>query len=230
MVEIDAVFNTDVTNTCATQGGEEGSATEGPADVAGQRAYVGALSTDHAQRQLHLLRVEGEHFYFIDAHRLCLHLLFHFVALTAQLVGSFAIDVYGTIGWRHLHHITNELRQHLVDEFAGDMARGIGHINGVLPVVARRSGPQLQRSSIFLRLVLQPLNLLRHLPRTEDEHAGCQGIEGTGMTGLHPLHPHMPRNNVAHMRQCPKTRHAIGFVDCNDSAFYEIHQSTMANE
>ena len=43
-------------------------------------------------------------------------------------------------------------------------------------VVARRCGPQLQRSSIFLRLVLQPLNLLRHLPRTEDEHASCQGI------------------------------------------------------
>ena len=70
---------------------------------------------------------------------------------------------------------------------------------------------------------LQCLNLFGGLPRAENQHTSCQRVEGTGMSHLHPFYMEPFRHQIADMRQCPKARHAIGFVDIDVGSLVEVH-------
>ena len=119
--------------------------------------------------------------------------------------------------------VANEIGEHTLDEFAGDVARGVSHVDGMLTVERWRGGSQLQRGGVLLVMQLQRLYLLRGLARAEYQHPRSQGVERTGMPGLHPLHMHLLRDKETDVGQGTKRRHAIGLVDVYECSFVEVH-------
>ena len=148
---------------------------------------------------------------------------FHIPALPRQFIRPVASHHTGGIERWTLHDITHELRKCLLNQLSGDMTRGIGIVYGMLTVVTGRSGTQLERSSVFLCMKLQRLDILRHLTRTQYQHPCCQGVKRTGMPHLHPLHVQTFRHEITDMCQRPKARHAIGLIDIDEGTFLEVH-------
>ena len=148
---------------------------------------------------MHGLRVEGQELYLVDAQRLGCQL--HLLALACQLVGTVAADIACRILRWHLLDFANELSEHLLYQLTGDMACRVGHVHGVLTVVAGRRGTQLQRGCVFLRGLLQLFDALCGLSGTENQYARGQGVEGAGMTRLQTLHMECLRQTGAHVCQ-----------------------------
>src|SRR5574344_315155 len=90
----------------------------------------------------------------------------HFFAVALHAVGTFTGYLDCRILWWHLLDITEKLWQRVVDELACDMLGGVGHIDGMLFVVAGCGSTELQRGCIFLGVVLHALNLLGHFAGT----------------------------------------------------------------
>ena len=109
----------------------------------------------------------------------------HFLSLAHQLIGTVAFHHTRTIGWRYLIDITHETLQHFLNLLTCDMSRRILLVHGMLHIITGRRGSQLERCRIFLRMLLQFLNLFGGPSRTENEHTGCQWIECSGMSDLH---------------------------------------------
>ena len=216
-----AVLDADVAEAGAAERRQEGTAAQGVADVAGQGADVGALAADHANAHLHLHGVERCQFQLVDTHGLGLQ--FHFPTLAGQLVGTVAVDHHRRVGRGHLLDLANEIGEHAEDEVAGDVARGIGHVDGVLTVERRRGSTQLQGGGVLLVVQLQGLYLLRGLARAEYQYTRRQGVERAGMPRLHPLHVHLLRDEKADVGQGTERRHAVGLVDVYECSFVEVH-------
>ena len=152
-----------------------------------------------------------------------LGLQFHVLALAHQFVCPVASNLACRISRRHLLDVANEEFEFLLNQLPCDMLCGISGIHLVLHVIAWRGGTELQCGGVFLGMVLQSLNLLGFLSGAEYEHTGGKGVERSGMPRLHPLHSFLLRDEVAHTRQCPETRHTVRLVEIYVFSFYEIH-------
>ena len=230
ILQFDAILDANLAHARPPKCRQIGSAVQRPTDVTRQRADVSAFAADDANRQQHFFRVKVEQLDFVDTDGLRQHFLLHLVAFPTQFIRPVSIDVHRAIRRRNLHHIADELRQRFFDQFPRDMRRRKGRIDFVFAVVTWRGCAELQRRRVFLRFVLQSLDLLRHLARAKHQNARRQRVERTGVTRFHSSDSDKSRNLSANTRQCPETRHSVGFVDGYDCSFYEIHQSTIASE
>ena len=173
-----------------------------------------------------MLLVETCQLYRIDADMLRFEL--HLLAVAPQLISSVASDLHGTVGRRHLLNVSDELFEGLEDQLPRDMLRRIGVVDLVLHVVAVCRSAELQRGGVLLGVTLQHFDLLRAAPCAEDEHAGCQRIEGPGMSYLHLL-SHGVREEITAVGQRPEAAHAIRLVNSDDLSFNKIHSVAPMN-
>ena len=153
---------------------------EGRADVASQRADVGALAADHTDLDLR----EGvvEQLDLVDDEGLSLEL--EVPALAGQVVGTAAIYLDRREGGRHLLDGADEALESLFDGLAGDMLCGEVGIRRRLHVEGRGRLPEADVCDILLAPSLQLVDALGMLAGAEDHHAGGERVECTCVTYL----------------------------------------------
>ena len=114
------------------------------------------------------------------------------------------------------------MAQRLLDKRLGDVARGIGCIDGVFGIERRSCTTQAQGGNIFLRSGLKLIDQLCALARTKNHYPAGKRIERTGMSHLKPLYTETTAQIVAHHLDQIEGRPGEWLVERQDFALDEI--------
>ena len=216
-----AIRHAVVAHLCAPQGCEVCAALEGLSDVAGQSADIGAFRADDAQGEAHGLAVPFDHLHFVNAQGLGAQC--HVLAAASQIVGPFAFHLARREGGRHLHDFAHKAGQGLVNQGAGDMGSGIGGVDGMLQVVTRRGGSQLEGGHILLHARLQAVDAFGGAARANHHHACGQGVQRTCVAHLNLLAAHSLREQPAHFVDEGKGGDTVGLVEGEYLSSKKVH-------
>ena len=144
-------------------------------------------------------------------------------AFAGHVVGSDALDLASGEYGRHLHDVALEGVQHLAQQGLGDVLGGEGVVDGMLKVVARRGGAELQGGLVGFDAGLQLLYLLGGAARAEQHEAAGEGVERAGMPHFEFAAAHGPRNEPTHFGNKLEGGHAEGLVENKHLAAEKIH-------
>ncbi len=160
--------------------GEVAAAVEGFAQVAGDGADVGspaAIDFEFDVGPLVLHQVEC-----VDIDRAGFE--FHFVSAAGEVVGAAAFDFHGAVGRRGLEDLADEILKGRVE--LGGRGRFCSKDGRFLRfgVVGRGGGAELDRREVLLGLVHEAFAELGGFADEQEEDAGGEGVEGSGVADL----------------------------------------------
>ena len=149
------------------------------AEVAGQRADIGALAAFGGQHRAVALMLD--HREMIDAHRAGHE--FHHLTIAGEIVGALTLDLDGGEARRNLLDLADEGRQGRLDRLSGrtDVARGDRAPLGVVGIGLDAPG---HLEAVGLAAVHDEGDRLGRLTEGDRQDAGGQRVEGAGMAGL----------------------------------------------
>lgn len=138
------------------------------------------------------------------------------------VVGSLAVDFYGTENGRHLLNGAQELGNGLLDKGQGDVLVGVVAVDGAFEIVARSGGAKDDGARIYFLSVLQLLDGFGGFPHTNKEDSGGQGVEGAGMAYFEFLKVVGAADGRFNLVDGLEGSPLVGFVDNDHMAVEEL--------
>ena len=153
-------------------------------NITRQRTDISTFTAYHAYFYLRQITFQQFDFIYYQSLRFQLYI----IAFTCQFVSAFAVYLTSRKGGRNLFYRPYKPLQCFFYQFPGNVFRRIGGIDFLFQIIRRGCSAQLQRSHIFLGMILELLNPFCRFPCADNHHSCSQRVERSRMSYLYLFH------------------------------------------